>query len=220
LVVVYLTGGAVSDPWVEANADALVQAWYPGQAGGHAIARTLTGENNPAGRLPYTIYRDVKDLPAFGEYNMANRTYRYFKGDVLHPFGKGLSYTTFAYEVPTLSATSVKAGQPVTVTTTVRNSGARDGDEVVQLYVTKPAVKGAPNARHVLAGFERIHLKAGESRQVTMTLDARALSAVDGKGVRKVRPGAYTVHVGGGQPGHTATVKATLKVSGTASVPK
>jgi beta-glucosidase len=220
LVVVYLTGGAVSDPWVEQNADALVQAWYPGQAGGQAIARTLTGAANPAGRLPYTIYRDVTDLPAFGEYNMANRTYRYFKGDVLHPFGKGLSYTTFAYNAPALSAISIKAGQPVTVTTTVRNSGVHDGDEVVQLYVSKPVVRGAPNAKHALAGFERIHLKAGESRQVTMTLDARTLSAVDGNGVRKVRPGTYTVHVGGGQPGHATTVKATLKVSGTAAVPK
>lgn len=220
LVAVYLTGGAVSDPWVEQNADALVQAWYPGQAGGQAIARVLTGETNPAGRLPYTIYRDVKDLPAFGDYSMANRTYRYFRGDVLHPFGKGLSYTTFAYETPVLSAASIKAGQPLTVTTTVRNNGTRDGDEVVQLYVSKPALKGAPHAKHALAGFERVHLKAGESRHVTMTLDARALSTVDGNGVRKVRPGAYTVHIGGGQPGHTATVKATLKVSGSASVPK
>ena len=124
------------------------------------------------------------------------------------------------YSAPVLSAASVKAGQPVTVTTTVRNTGARDGDEVVQLYVTKPTVKGAPNAKHTLAGFERIHLKAGESRQVTMAVDARALSAVDGNGVRKVRPGAYAVHVGGGQPGHTATVKANFKVSGSASVPK
>ncbi len=220
LVVVYLTGGAVSDPWVEANADALLQAWYPGQAGGQAIARVMTGAANPAGRLPYTIYRDVKDLPAFGDYSMANRTYRYFKGDVLHPFGKGLSYTIFAYSAPVLSSASVKAGQPVTVTTTVHNNGTRDGDEVVQLYVSKPAVKGVPSAKHALAGFERIHLKAGETRQVTMTLDARALSAVDGNGVRKVRPGAYTVHIGGGQPGFTATVKATLKVSGSASVPK
>ena len=104
LVVVYMTGGAISDPWVSENADAVVQAWYPGEAGGEAIANTLTGKNNPAGRLPYTIYRDAADLPPFEDYSMKGRTYRYFKGQVLYPFGHGLSYTTFAYDKPALSA--------------------------------------------------------------------------------------------------------------------
>ncbi len=218
LIVVYLTGGGVSDPWVESNADAVVQAWYPGQAGGVAIARTLTGAVNPAGRLPYTVYNDVADLPPFGDYSMANRGYRYFKGKVLYPFGHGLSYTTFAYAKPVLSAASIKAGKPVTVTVKVSNTGMRDGDEVVQVYVTKP--KTATSARYALSGFTRIHLKARETRAVTLTLDARALSQVDAAGARKVVPGSYTVTIGGGQPGMARGSSAKLTVTGTSTLPK
>ncbi len=218
LVVVYMTGGAISDPWVEANADALVQAWYPGQAGGTAIANILTGKTNPSGRLPYTIYKDVSQLPAFEEYSMKGRTYRYFDGPVLHPFGQGLSYTTFTYDKPVLSAATLKAGGAVTATVKVSNTGKRDGDEVVQAYLVKP--KTPTSARHSLAGFTRIHLKAGETRPVTIKLDARALSQVDAKGNRSVLPGTYTVHLGGGQPGATATVSAKLTVTGKSDLPK
>ncbi|HEX8445956.1 MAG TPA: glycoside hydrolase family 3 C-terminal domain-containing protein [Sphingomonas sp.] len=218
LVVVYMTGGAISDPWVERNADALLQAWYPGEAGGTAIVNTLVGRANPAGRLPYTIYRDVADLPAFGDYAMTKRTYRYYDGPVLHPFGYGLSYTRFAYARPTLAARRLTAGQPVRITTTVRNTGRRDGDEVVQLYVTKP--RTALSARHSLARYARIHLKAGESRSVTFDLDARALSQVDAQGDRHVLPGRYTLHIGGGQPGMAPGAAAALTMTGTASVPK
>jgi beta-glucosidase len=216
LVVVYLTGGAISDPWVEANADALLQAWYPGEAAGTALARVLTGQASPGGRLPYTVYRSEADLPPFADYAMANRTYRYFKGPVLHPFGHGLSYTSFAYDKPALSAASIKAGQPLTATVRVRNTGGRDGDEVVQLYVAKPGDKASP----VLAGFRRIHLKAGASQAVTIGLDARLLSQVDPQGVRKVRPGAYKVYLGGGQPAFAKAVTATLRVAGEAALPK
>jgi beta-glucosidase len=216
LVVVYLTGGAVSDPWVEANADAILQAWYPGEAAGKALARVLAGKVNPAGRLPYTIYRSEADLPPFADYSMKNRTYRYFKGPVLHPFGQGLSYTSFAYDRLALSSTQVKAGQPVKASVTVRNTGERDGDEVVQLYVAKPGDTANP----VLAGFRRIHLKAGASQVVTIGLDARAQSQVDAQGVRKVRPGAYTVHAGGGQPGFVQAVAAKMNVAGELVLPK
>lgn len=216
LVVVYVTGGAISDPWVEANADAIIQAWYPGEAAGTAISRVLTGKVSPAGRLPYTIYRSEADLPPFADYAMKNRSYRYFKGPVLHPFGHGLSYTSFAYGKPALSATRLKAGQPVQATVTVRNTGKRDGDEVVQLYLAKPGDTANP----VLAGFRRIHLKAGASQPVTMALDARALSQVDGKGVRKVLPGDYTLHLGGGQPRFAKAAAATMRVSGEVELPK
>jgi beta-glucosidase len=149
---------------------------------------------------------------------MKGRTYRYFTGPVLHPFGQGLSYTHFDYAAPALSAKTVKAGRPVKVTLTVRNAGLRAGDEVVELYAQKP--KTELTARWALAGFTRVHLKAGESRKVTMTVDARGLSQVDAQGNRKVLPGAYTLYVGGGQPGTTETVKANLTVTGTAALPK
>ncbi|MFC5463035.1 glycoside hydrolase family 3 C-terminal domain-containing protein [Massilia niabensis] len=216
LVVVYLTGGAISDPWVEANADALLQAWYPGEAAGTALARVLTGKVSPGGRLPYTVYRSEADLPPFADYAMTNRTYRYFKGPVLHPFGHGLSYTSFAYGKPTLSASRIKAGQALTAKVTVHNTGARDGDEVVQLYLSKPGDTANP----VLAGFRRIHLKAGASQAVTIGLDARAQSQVDPQGVRKVRPGAYKLYLGGGQPAFVKSAAATLHVAGQAVLPK
>jgi beta-glucosidase len=216
LIVVYLTGGPVSDPWVEQNADAIVQAWYPGEAAGTAIANVLTGKTNPAGRLPYTIYRSVADLPPFEEYSMKSRTYRYFKGPVLYPFGHGLSYTAFSYATPALSSATLKAGAPVSVSVAVRNSGRRAGDEVVQLYLAKPGDQANP----VLAGFRRVHLKAGQRQRVTIALDARALSQVNAQGVRSVVPGSYTVHVGGGQPGFGKSGSARLVVDGSVVLPK
>jgi len=215
LVVVYVTGGEISDPWVEDNADAILQAWYPGEEGGHAIANTLVGHNNPSGRLPYTVYRDVADLPPFESYAMQGRTYRYFKGQVLHPFGQGLSYTTFSYASPSLSAAAVAASSSVIAGVQVTNSGSRDGDEVVELYMAKPGSSANP----VLSGFTRVHLKAGETRTVTMPLDARALSQVEADGTRKVVAGTYTLSLGGGQPGTTQTVTASLTVTGESVLP-
>jgi beta-glucosidase len=141
---------------------------------------------------------------------MDGRTYRYFKGPVLYPFGHGLSYTTFRYGTPALAAASIAAGSPVDVTVEVANTGKRDGDEVVQLYLGKPGDTANPT----LAAFRRVHLKAGERTRVTLALDARALSQVDPAGARTVVPGPYTVYVGGGQPGHAQTVKAALAVTG------
>ena len=216
LVVVLLTGGPISDPWVEAHADAIVHAWYPGEAAGTAIANVLSGKVSPAGRLPYTVHRSAADLPPFEDYTMKNRTYRYFKGPVLHPFGHGLSYTSFAYEKLGLSASQIKAGQPVKATVTVRNTGKQDSDEVVQLYLAKPGDAANP----VLAGFRRIHLKAGQRQTVSLEIDARAQSLVDAQGVRKVRAGEYTVHAGGGQPAYVKAQAAKLRVAGEVVLPK
>jgi beta-glucosidase len=216
LIVVYMTGGEISDPWVEQNADAILQAWYPGVMGGQAVANTLTGQNNPSGRLPYTIYADISELPPFENYAMQGRTYRYFDGKVLHPFGQGMSYTTFAYAAPSLSAPSIKAGDPVTATVQVKNTGARDGEDVVELYVKRPGAAGHP----ALAGFTRVKLKAGERQMVTLPLDARALSQVDLNGDRKVVAGDYEISLGGGQPGYAQTVSAALSVTGEADLPK
>ncbi len=216
LVVVYMTGGAISDPWVEQHADAIVQGWYPGEAAGTALANVLTGKANPGGRLPYTIYKTEKDLPPFDDYAMDKRGYRYFKGPVFYPFGHGLSYTSFAYAKPAVSGAKLEAGKSVKVSVNVRNSGRRDGDEVVQLYVAKPGDKGNPS----LAAFRRVHLKAGASETVTLEADARALSLVDAKGARSVKPGVYKLHVGGGQPKYVKAVSANVTVTDEAALPK
>ncbi len=218
LVVVYMTGGEISDPWVEANADAVVQAWYPGEEGGHAIASVLTGQTDPSGRLPYTIYRSVDDLPPFIDYAMKGRTYRYFNGPVLHAFGDGLSYTSFAFAKPHLSAASVAAGKPVTAKVRVTNTGAVDGDEVVELYLAKPKTPLTP--RLALAGFTRLSLKAGQSGEASLRIDPRALSQVDAAGVRRVLPGTYTVYLGAAQPGRAPGVAARLTVTGSVVLPK
>ena len=220
LIVVLMTGGEISDPAISRDADALLVVGYPGEEGGHAIADTLTSKNNPAGRLPYTMYKDVADLPDFADYSMKDRTYRYFTGDVLYPFGAGQSYTTFAYGKPVLSKASLKAGGTVKVSVKVTNSGSRDGDDVVELYLTKPENGGpAMSPRVSLDGFTRVHLAAGETKTVTLDLDARDLSQADANGNRRVLPGTYQVYVGGNQPGADAT-PAKLTVTGTAKVAK
>ncbi|USQ98034.1 glycoside hydrolase family 3 protein [Caulobacter sp. RL271] len=210
VVLVLMNGSPLSVTWADKNVPAIVEAWYPGGEGGAAVAALLSGDFSPAGRLPITFHRSADDLPPFGDYAMTGRTYRYFKKPVLYPFGHGLSFTKFVYDAPTASSAAIKAGAAVQVSVRVANTGGRDGDEVVQLYVEKPGDKAAPT----LAGFTRIHLTAGESRLVTFDLDARRLSQVDDHGVRKVVPGSYTVHLGGGQPGHAKTVKLGLSVTG------
>jgi beta-glucosidase len=217
LIVVLTTGSALAVPWVNDHADALLAAWYSGEEGGDAIAETLVGKNNPAGRLPVTFYRSTGDLPAFTDYSMSNRTYRYFKGDVMYPFGFGLSYSRFNYGAPHASGTVIQAGDSVTVSAEVRNVGPRDGDEVVELYVKPPQTTISPRVE--LEGFQRIHLRVGEARRVEFTLTPRQLSEVDEKGNRAVLPGVYAISVAGGQPSAETTVL-TLHIAGTEALPR
>ena len=212
LVVVLLSGGAVALDWAKQHADAILAAWYPGQAGGTVIAQALAGDVDPGGRLPVTFYRSVHDLPPFTSYAMQGRTYRYFRGKPLYPFGYGLSYTRFAYAAPSLSTPVLKAGDDLRVGAQVRNAGARAGDEVVQVYLDVPPSPLAP--RHVLVGFQRVHLAPGESRRVEFTLSARDVSSVDAAGARAVEPGRYRVFIGGGQPGDAAGVASTFTIEG------
>ena len=198
LAVVTMNGSPLNLAWARDNANAIVEAWYPGQSGGRAVADVLSGAANPAGRLPLTFYHDVKDLPAFDDYRMAGRTYRYFTGTPVYGFGYGLSYTTFAYAPVRIAPVDGDAAKGIRVTTEVRNTGSRDGDEVVELYLKVPQQPGAP--RIALRGFQRITLKAGAARQVTLDLAPRDLSAVDENGQRKVFAGHYDLTVGGGQP--------------------
>nr|WP_244756099.1 glycoside hydrolase family 3 C-terminal domain-containing protein [Pseudoxanthomonas helianthi] len=218
LVVVLLSGSAVALNWAQQHADAILVAWYPGEAGGQAVADVLAGAYNPAGRLPMTFYRSADDLPPMADYRMQGRTYRYFNGKPLYPFGHGLSYTRFGYDGMRLSQAQLKAGEPLTVSVEVRNLGDRDGDEVVQAYLTPPASPLAP--RHALAGFRRVHLKAGESRRVEIELSPRALSTVDAQGRRAVRAGRYTLSIGGGQPGFADVHNATFAIEGEQALPR
>lgn len=212
LIVVLMSGGAVALDWAKQHADAILAAWYPGQAGGTAIAQALAGDIDPAGRLPVTFYRSVRDLPPFADYAMAGRTYRYFRGTPLYPFGYGLSYTRFAYAAPTLSTTTLKAGATLDVAAELRNIGARAGDEVVQVYLDYPRSPLAP--RHALVGFRRVHLAPVERQRVRFTLTARDLSSVAADGTRAVEPGSYRVFIGGGQPGDAAGVAVPFTIEG------
>ncbi|HTJ29724.1 MAG TPA: glycoside hydrolase family 3 C-terminal domain-containing protein, partial [Acidobacteriaceae bacterium] len=218
VVVVLMSGSAVALPWVKEHAAAILEAWYPGVEGGAAIARTLAGLNNPAGRLPVTFYSSVDDLPPFTEYSMKNRTYRYYSGKPEWGFGFGLSYSTFKYGPVTLSTNKLVAGQPLTATVEVTNASSLAGDEVVEAYLKTPQ-SGGPI--HSLIGFQRVSLHAGESRQVTLHFDPRQLSAVDEKGKRSVLPGSYTLTLSSTQPGETSTKsEAAFSITGTEALPK
>jgi beta-glucosidase len=218
LVVVLQSGSAVALNWANQHAAAVLEAWYPGVEGGTAIARTLAGQNNPAGRLPVTFYSSLDGLPGFTDYSLRGRTYRYYEGKPLWGFGYGLSYTKFKYGPVKLSAQTVKAGDPITATVTVTNAGKTAGDEVVEAYVKTPQ-QGGPI--HSLAGFERITLGPGASKDVTVNIDPRLLSSVDDQGNRSILAGKYTLSVGGAQPQETeAKSEAGFTVTGTAPLPK
>jgi beta-glucosidase len=215
LIVVLTTGSALAVPWASEHSDALLVAWYSGEEGGDAIAETLAGKNNPAGRLPVTFYRSTADLPPFTDYSMKNRTYRYFNGDVLYPFGFGLSYSQFSYRAPDASSSAIQAGSSVTVSAEVRNVSETDGDEVAELYIVPPQNAIAPHVE--LDGIKRIHLRAGETQRVQFILSPRQLSGVDDQGNRAVVPGDYAIYIAGAQPGK-GTPAATLHISGTMSL--
>jgi beta-glucosidase len=220
IVVVLLNGSALAVNWAQQNARALLEAWYPGQAGGQAIAETLSGENNPAGRMPVTFYTGVEQLPAFDDYSMADRTYRYFKGKPLYAFGDGLSYTSFAYSNLKLSTRTLKAGDPLTLEADVKNTGSLAGDEVAELYLIPPQSPLSP--RQALTGFQRLHLNPGETRHLTFTLDPRTLSQVDEKGIRAVTPGKYSLSLGSTQPSSAEgsnTISVPFVITGTQKLP-
>jgi beta-glucosidase len=204
--------------WAAQHANAILDAWYSGEEGGTAIAETLAGQNNPAGRLPVTFYKSVDQLPQFEDYAMKNRTYRYFEGEPLYPFGFGLSYSKFVYSDLKLSSSELDAGNPLGVGVDVTNGSSRDGDEVVELYLNFPKLPGAP--LRALRGFTRVHLAAGAKTHVTFTLQPRDLSYVNERGDRMVGSGEYQMSVGGGQPGNAPGVAAALVIRGAQKLPE
>ena len=200
VVLVLLNGSALAVNWANDNVPAILDAWYPGEEGGTALADVLFGDYNPGGRLPVTFYKSVDQLPPFTDYNMSGRTYRYFKGDPLYPFGFGLSYTKFKYDNLKLSANNVKAGDDLRITAEVRNVGERAGDEVVQLYLSDVAAT-VPVPIRSLAGIKRIFLKPGERQIVSFVLTSEQMSIIDDSGKRLIEPGEFLMSVGGQQPG-------------------
>ncbi len=218
VVVVLMNGSALAVNWINEHANAVLEAWYSGEEGGTAIAETLSGRSNPAGRLPVTFYKSDSQLPNFENYSMEGRTYRYFNGTPLYPFGYGLSYTTFTYSDLTLPA-AVAAGQPMAAEVNVSNTGKLAGDEVVQLYLSFPSVPGAPI--RALRAFQRIHLDPGQSQKVRFGLKPRDLSMVTDNGTVDIPEGKYSVSVGGGQPNTGApTVAGTFEVNGSIVLPE
>ncbi len=198
VVLVLLNGSALAVNWEQERIPAILEAWYPGQASGTAIADVLFGDYNPGGRLPVTFYKSVKDLPPFEDYDMAGHTYRYFKGQPLYPFGYGLSYTTFQYGNLKL-ADSQNAGEPVKVSVEVKNTGQMAGEEVVQVYVSDLNAP-VPVPIRSLTGFKRIHLNPGESRTVSFEIAPEGFSIINAQDQREVLPGEFEVSVGGSQP--------------------
>jgi len=219
LVLVLSNGSALGVNWADKHVNAILDAWYPGEEGGTAIAQTLSGKNNPAGRLPVTFYTGVDQLPPFEEYAMKGRTYRYFAGKPLYPFGYGLSYTKFAYKDLTLPKNAIDASDVLTAEATVTNTGKLEGDEVAQLYLSFPSLAGAP--LRALRGFKRVHLKPGESQRVRFELKDRDLSMVSQAGDVIIAEGKYSLSVGGGQPNTGApTVAGSFEVKGTKKLPE
>ena len=191
VIFVNCSGGAVAMVPELETCDAILQWWYAGEQGGTALADVLTGRYNPSGKLPVTFYKSTDDLPDFLDYTMKNRTYRYFTGEPLFPFGHGLSYTTFAFSKPGVKVND----KSVTVTTKVKNTGKLDGTETVQIYFRRTADTEGP--QKTLCGYQQVNLKAGETRTVTITLPRKNLESWDAKSnTMHFIPGQYQLMIG------------------------
>ena len=220
LVVVLMNGSALATPWLKQHANAILEGWYPGEEAGTAIAQTLTGQINPAGRLPLTFYAQTQDLPAFDDYSMNKRTYRYFQGEPLWGFGYGLSYSKFKWSNLKLSSASLTAGSDLTVDADVENVSDRAGDAVSELYLTPPASETSPHL--ALLGFERTTIAPHARQHVRFVLQPRALSTVDAEGKRAMRAGQYTLSLGGAQPKESegGAVTASFTIRGSKDLPR
>ncbi len=196
VIFVNCSGSAIALRWEAEHLSAIVQAWYPGEEGGLAVANVLFGKYDPAGRLPVTFYRSTKQLPLFTDYSMKNRTYRYFTGTPIYPFGYGLSYTSFKYSDMALSMSTARPGDTLNVSVNVTNTGDMDGDEVVQLYVKDLTAKGYHPLKS-LEGFERVQIRRGVTTRVTIPL---AIVSLREYSLKKrnyvVEPGRYEIQIG------------------------
>jgi beta-glucosidase len=198
VVLVLLNGSALAVNWENENVAAIIETWYPGQAAGYALADALFGDYNPGGRLPVTFYRSADDLPPFEEYAMAGRTYRYFNGEPLYPFGFGLSYTSFNYDNLKVK-TEQSVDDTLRISIEVKNTGKLAGDEVVQVY-SSCLNAPVPMPLRSLVGFQRIQLLPGEAKKVNFLISPAAFSIINDKNERVVLPGEFEISVGGRQP--------------------
>ena len=205
IVFVMMTGSAIAIPWEEENIPGIINAWYGGEAAGTAVANVLFGDYNPSGRLPVTFYKSDSDLPPFDDYSMQNRTYRYFKGVPLYPFGFGLSYTKFTYSYLKLSKTKINKNESVNAEVTVTNSGKIGGDEVVQLYITH--LKEGPDdiPLYALKGFKRVHLAPGTSEKVSFNITPDMLKLVNENGESVLDSGDIKISIAGSLPSERST---------------
>lgn len=199
IIFIMMTGSAIAIPWEAQHIPAIINAWYGGQAAGTAVADILFGDCDPSGRLPVTFYKSDNDLPSFEDYSMQNRTYRYFKGEPLYPFGFGLSYTNFKYSDLKLSTTTASKNSDVNVNVTVTNNGKTKGEEVVQLYIVHEGISYAPVS--ALKSFKRISLDTGSSTKVNFILKSDELKLIDENGNLVFAPGTVKIIVGGSSPG-------------------
>jgi beta-glucosidase len=195
VVLVLSSGSALAVNWADAHVPAILEAWYPGESGGDAVAGAMAGDFSPAGRLPVTFYKSAADLPPFESYAMKGRTYRYFAGEPLYPFGYGLSYTSFRY---TNARASLASDGSVHVSVDVTNTGGMSSDEVIELYLSHQG--DALAAVRELKGFTRAHLESRQTKTIAFDLSTRDVSIVDASGVRRVVAGDVGVWIGGGQP--------------------
>jgi len=219
VVVVLMNGSALAVKWAKEHAAAVLEAWYPGEEGGTAIANTLAGDNNPAGRLPITFYAGTDELPPFDDYSMAKRTYRYFTGTTLWGFGYGLSYSNFKWSDVKLSAENLTAGEPLTLDAEVENTGDAKGDAVSEIYLKAPAADTTPV--HALVGFVRTPLEGHARQHLHVVIDPRSLSTVASDGKRSIEPGQYSLFIGGSQPGASeGGVTQQFTITGTKELPR
>jgi beta-glucosidase len=219
VVLVLMSGSALAVKWADEHVPAIVQAWYPGGRGGEAVASLLFGDSSPSGRLPVTFYATTGELPDFHDYAMKNRTYRYMTAEALYPFGFGLSYTKFEYNRIKVNS-SIKGGDSVSCSTTVKNIGKRASEETVQLYL-KDVEASVEVPKWSLKGIKKVNLKPGEQIEVQFTLTPRQLALIDNDGKAVLEPGKYEIYIGGNQPDTrserltgTKVQKASFEVTG------
>jgi beta-glucosidase len=212
VVLVLLNGSPIALNWPDEHIPAILEAWYPGQAGGRAVAEALFGDTNPGGKLPVTFYRSADQLPPFEDYRMAGRTYRYFTGEPLYPFGYGLSYTRFAYQNLSVAPVTMARPETLRVSCEVTNTGAVPGDEVVQVYL-RDQEASVVVPRHSLVGFRRVHLAPGEVAQLDFEIQPRQYAIVTQNSQWSVEPGAFTIFVGGGQPDESMCLSGTFEMT-------
>lgn len=220
IILVLMNGSALSVNWADKNIDAIIEAWYPGGEGGKAVANLINGDYSPSAKLPVTFYKSLEGLPEFSDYSMNNRTYKYFRNEVLYKFGHGLSYTKFSYEIQKAKSNIVKAGDSVKLNVKVTNIGKMDSKEAVQLYIENPDANAPIRS---LIGFKKIFLKKGESTILSFNVTPKDLSLIDNQGNRFIKPNDIRFWIGSGQPDINNSVAGSYisyRIKGNKSLPK